>query len=420
MPARRSARIPAFGTPDVSANPLTSGVSATSLRATNLSLVLREVLAAGDAATRASVASRTGITPTTVSRLVDELLSKGILSELPPVAEATRGRPASRLTAAPGRTVALGMQVNVFGIDARLVDLAGTVLAEATVEEDLAGSDPREVMSTLARTARRVLDEGATSTSFLVGSGLALPGIVSPEVLTVAPNLGWRDLPLRSLLEPLGELAPRIVANEADLAAFAVSQPTPGVPSGPASFIYVSGEVGIGSGIVVDHVPLVGANGWAGELGHVCVDPHGPVCSCGASGCLEAFLGHRALIARAGLPQGATTRDLLAALAAEGESGPVHDAIDEAGAALGRALSTAINLVDIPLVLLGGAVGELAEAIAPATLAEIRVRTLQAPWIPPHIEAVPGSTWLSVTGAAHRILQGLAQDPLAWTGSISA
>lgn len=389
-----------------------SGVKAQSLRAMNLSLVLRHILAEPGTITRANAAARTGITRATISRLVDELISSGLVEELSAASESGRGRPGIRLAPTAGRVAALGLEVNISSMEARLIDLTGAVLAHATLPIDSAGSDPFATMRTLADLGRSVLTKGLPEGALFLGSGLALPGLVSPQTLTMAPNLGWRDVPLTDLLAPLADLEPAIVANEADLAAFTVAHPRPGVPSGPASFIYVSGEVGVGAGIVVEHAPLSGARGWSGEIGHICADPHGPICSCGATGCLEAYLGRRALALRAGLDRTATPLHVLAA-AAEG-SATARAALDSGGRALGRALAAVINTVDIPLVVLGGNVADLAEAIIPQVEDEIATRVLQAPWSRPRIDVRSGSGDLAVTGAAHRVLQRLVDDPAPW------
>ena len=233
-------------------------------------------------------------------------------------------------------------------------------------------------MGALSALAHRVLEAAMRSRTTFLGSGLALPGLVSPDSLALAPNLGWRDIPLAELLAPVADLDPVLVANEADLAAFAVAHPLPGVPSGPSSFVLVSGEVGIGAGIVIDHRMLTGAHGWSGEIGHICVDPAGPVCSCGATGCLESYLGRRAFIRRAGLPADSGPADVVRA-AREGST-EARRALDEGGAALGRALAAVINTVDIPLVVLGGNVAEVGEELLPAARREMSVRVLQSAW----------------------------------------
>lgn len=390
-----------------------TGVRAESLRAMNLSLALRRVLADPGGVSRAAIATSTGITRATSSRLVDELVQAGLVTELSPEPDSGRGRPAVRLTPRQGRFVSLGLEVNVGSLSARVVDLTGTVLAEEVVVGDFSGTSPAATMGDLSTLAHRVLATALRPRATFLGSGLALPGLVSPDALALAPNLGWRDIPLAELLAPVADLRPVLVANEADLAAFAVAHPLPGVPSGPSSFVLVSGEVGIGAGIVIDHRMLTGAHGWSGEIGHICVDPAGPVCSCGATGCLEAYLGRRAFIRLAGLPAGSAPADVVRA-AREG-SAEARRALDEGGAALGRALAAVINTVDIPLVVLGGNVAEVGEELLPAARREMSVRVLQSEWSQPEVRLAADSSRLAATGAAHRVLQRLVDDPLAWT-----
>ena len=389
-----------------------AGVKAESLRAMNLSLSLRQILAAPGEISRSGISQATGITRATISRLVDELISAGLVTEIEPPTGG-RGRPANRLTPTPGRAVALGLEVNISALDLVLIDLAGQEIAAKRIESDFAGSDPIETMTRLGEASRELLAESLPAGALFLGSGLALPGLVSPNALALAPNLGWRDIPLEALLSPLTSVHPAIVANEADLAAFAVANPLPGVPSGPASFIYVSGEVGIGAGIIVDHRPLSGARGWSGEIGHICADPSGPLCSCGATGCLEAYLGLRALGQHAGLGREAGVEDVKASALA-GDSATLA-ALEEGGGALGRSLAAVINAADIPLVLLGGVVAELGEWLVEPAAKEIETRVLQAAWSQPRIDLIPDSRDLAVKGAAHRILQRLVDDPMAWT-----
>ncbi|MDK6830503.1 ROK family transcriptional regulator [Actinomycetaceae bacterium UMB8039B] len=389
-----------------------AGVKAESLRAMNLSLALRHILAAPGEISRSGISQATGITRATISRLVDELINAGLVLELEP-SIGGRGRPANRLTPAPGRAVALGLEVNISALDAVIIDLGGNEIARNRIEGDFANSDHVEVMTSLADMAHALVEEHLPDGAIFLGSGLALPGLVSPDRLALAPNLGWRDIPLEKLLAPLSDLYPAIVANEADLAAFAVAHPLPGVPSGPASFVYISGEVGIGAGIIVDHRPFSGAHGWSGEIGHICADPSGPLCSCGTTGCLEAYLGLRALAERSGLDRHATVEDIRKA--AENGSKQAREALEEGGAALGRALSAVINSADIPLVLLGGIVAELSEWLVPAAEKEIETRVLQYAWSQPKLEVIRDSQGLDSRGAAYRILQRLVDDPMAWT-----
>lgn len=389
-----------------------SGATNQSLRAHNLSLALRHILANPGAINRAGIAAQTGISRATMSRLVDELIASSLVEESEDkLSTGQRGRPTSVLSPTSGKVIALGLQVNVSALGAYLVDLSGTVLAHEYVSGDFSGADPTSTLRKLARIARRVLREGSSAGALFLGSSLALPGLFSADTLTIAPNLGWRNIPRKELLRPLHDLDVTLVANEADLAAYAVAYPRPGVPEGPDSFIYVSGEVGIGGGLIVNHQPLSGAHGWSGEIGHICVEPEGAICSCGARGCLETVAGLKALGHAAGLGDNASAREILQHA---GHSSRAQDAMTHAGHALGQALSAVVNTVDISQVYLGGLVAEIAPYLLPSLHEELATRVLQAPWQTPQIDILPHSEDLSLRGGAHRVLELTVDDPIHW------
>ena len=404
------------------------GVKSENVRASNMSTVLRNILVSPGEVTRAGLSQRTGMTRATISRLVDDLVSAGLVRELEPGDGGGRGRPANRLTPAEGSAVALGVEVDVASLDVMLVDLAGRELGHRQIERDFADSAPEETMALAAREAHTLLEDTLPDGALFLGTGVGLPGLVSPTRLALAPNLGWRDIPHEQLLAPLADLNPVVVANEADLAAYAVAYTRPGVAGGPSTFVYVSGEVGVGAGVIVDHRPMSGARAWSGEIGHMCADPNGPLCRCGARGCLEAYLGVRALAEHVGAPTGSGAREILRcagfvnevgatiseSLAVGAEQERARAVLAEAGAALGRVLSGVINAMDIPHVVLGGAVAELSGALLDPAREEIETRTLQAPWSSPIVEVLTDSASLTVRGAAFRVLDSLVDDPAAF------
>ena len=389
-----------------------SGATNQNLRAHNLSLALRHILANPGAINRAGIAAQTGISRATMSRLVDELIATGLVEESDDkLSTGGRGRPTSVLSPASGTVIALGLQVNISVLGAYLVDLSGNVLARETLEGDFSGSDPLTILRKLARMGRRVLHTGREEGTTFLGSALAIPGLVSGDTLVTAPNLGWKNIPFDELTHPLHDLHVTLIANEADLAAFAVAHPRPGVPEGPASFIYVSGEVGIGGGLVINHQPLGGAHGWSGEIGHICVEPQGNICSCGARGCLETIAGLKALCRAAGLGDEASARELTQLA---GHSAKAQDALANAGHALGQALAGVVNTVDISQVYLGGLVAETAPYLLPTLHEELETRVLQAPWYAPAIDILPSSEDLSLRGGAFQILERILDDPIHW------
>ncbi|GAA2502156.1 ROK family protein [Terrabacter carboxydivorans] len=402
-----------------------------SLRHANLALVVRTVLGADVPPSRADVAAATSLTRSTVSRLVDELVAGGLLEEVGSATAGTAdrpgrvgivdgsdgagrqgrpGRPATPLVASRGRFAALGLQVGVGHLAARLVDLSGTVLAEQRVTADLSGTRPNDAFRRLCTLARHVLD-AVPDGCRVVGAGLALPGIVDvvDGRLLSAPNLGWEDVrPAPALEQALGDL-PLRVGNEADLSAYGYAHPAPGKDRGPQDFIYLSGEVGIGGAVVVGGELVTGRHGWAGEIGHVCVDPDGPACRCGSTGCLEQYAGRVALLSAAGLDAGASPVELLGRVR-EGDA-VASDAVRAAVRALGIALAGVVNVLDLPTVVLGGHLAQVGELLAPDVEAALGRRVLSAHWVTPRVDIAPDDPAAGATGAALLALEGLVRHP---------
>ena len=386
-----------------------SSARQSTVRTTNLALVLRTVCAAPGPLSRADIAGATGMTRATAARLADELVAGGLLDELEREPLPRRGRPATPLV--PGaRFTALGLQADAGLLAARVVDLRGRVVAERVEPGDLRGSDPAATLAALGALTAGVLT-GLPRDSLLVGAGLALPGVVDAEtgVLLRAPNLGWSDLrPAAQLAAHLPTGLDVVLGNEADLAARTVAEEAPGRPGPHRDFVYLSGQIGIGGAIVLGG-RVTGSSGWAGEVGHVCVDPDGPACSCGSTGCLELFAGRHALLRAAGLPLDTPAGDL-ARLAAAGEPAAVA-ALDASSWALGVALSGVVNVVGIPTVVLGGHLAELADLLRPTLEEHLAGRVLSARWRRPRVVSVPGPPAAGATGAALQVLEDVLAHP---------
>ena len=289
------------------------------LRATNLRVVLREILSATEPLSRAGVASRTGMTRSTASRLVDELIAGRLVHAGIPQLSGP-GRPGVPLEAARGTVGALGVQINSARVAVRLVDLSGAVVAEWEGEHP-PQCEPEESLVVLRQGVGAVLDE-APKGLHLVGAALALPGMVDTDAhrLLHAPHLAWQELDLAVLAGELGLDVPWDVGSEAHYAARSVLEPRPGVVGPHRDFICLYGDVGLGAALVTDGVVRSDAHGFAGAIGHVPYRTDGPTCACGASGCLEMYAGPRALLERAGLPPGTDLADL-AERAADGQAG---------------------------------------------------------------------------------------------------
>ncbi|RPF19879.1 ROK family transcriptional regulator [Myceligenerans xiligouense] len=417
------------------------------LRERNLELVARAVFEAPEPPSRAGVAATTGLTRATVSTLIDQLIGARLLRELPAVADGRAGRPAVPLVPAGRSVLGLGLEVNVDYLGARAIDLTGAVVAERVVPGAFHDSDPAEVLGELGRIANDIARDTHDRGMRLAGARLALPGLVDARagVLDVAPNLGWSSVAPVPLLGLAG--LPVEIANEAKLAALAeLGGPGPAGAGAaiPDSFLYVSGDVGIGAAIVVGRELFLGERGWNGEVGHVVVDPAGPRCSCGARGCLEQFAGKEALAGAAGLAADAPLADLLALLGAPrpttadaggdpaaSDADPpttAHTGLDSpasraaadaavrrAGQALGSALADFVNLVDVHTVVLGGIYTDLLPWLRPEVESVLAERVLAAPFVELEVRSARAGAQAALTGGAHEVLRAVLAAPAAWT-----
>ncbi|WP_168581405.1 ROK family transcriptional regulator [Gephyromycinifex aptenodytis] len=389
-----------------------SSVRQGTLRSLNLAVVLHEVLTSSTPVSRAHIAQSTGMTRSTVGRLVDELVAAGLVAELEVVTDGRRGRPATPLVAPQGTVAALGLEVNVGLICARVIDLSGQVLAQRIVTGDYRQSEPAAVLRELALLARSCLDEAGTSVQ-IVGAALAVPGLVDGDsgVILRAPNLGWQDVETAGAFAATQLLPPAMavrVANEADCSAVVVAHEAPGRPSTLRDFLYISGEIGIGSALVWGGEVRLGRHGWAGEIGHMCIDPNGPRCGCGARGCLEVYAGQLAMC-------DACSVNGLPALQSLLDQGDVRarEVIAEAGRALGIALANALNLLDVSTVVLGGHLGQLQEQLCLHAMAELDERLLSSPFGRPDLMPTELDAASAATGAAFGVLARVIEDPCA-------
>ncbi len=386
------------------------------LREHNLSVALAYVLDATEPPSRAELAAGTGLARASVTLIVDRLLRAGIVRELLPRPAQRAGRPAVPLAPAQGTFAGIGMEVNVDYLGLRAVDLAGEVLVERVEADDLRRGDPAVVLRRLADIAEQAIRRLRRDGVRVVGTSLALPGLVDSHhgPLRVAPNLGWHDVDVVGLLAPhpgLAGLLPAL-ANEANLAARAEARARRDGGARP-SFVYVSGEVGVGGALVIDGEIFGGRHGWSGEIGHVVVDPGaagGP-----SRGTLEARAGQDAMLRGAGLPATATVQDLVAAVGAGDPR--ARFAVQSAARALGVTLAGVLNTVDVDEVVLGGTFGQLYALVHEDVRRALDELVISAPWSTPVVSAPRAGQFPAMTGGALAALWPLVAAPSAWFGT---
>lgn len=392
-----------------------SGSTPSSVRISNLALILGAVLRAHRPVSRADVAVELGLTRSTVSRLVDELIAGRFLVEGTPVS-GPLGRPGVPLTGAPNGLMSLGMEVNADRMAAMVVDLTGAVVRSITMELDVIAAGPAEALGKLADQAVGLVKSLPSGTR-IVGAHLAIPALIDRWGTTVvrAPNLGWDGVRPADHLEALlhGRKWDFRASNDVDCSALTLLYDSPLEGRERGSFIYVTGEVGIGSSVIIDGRQLTGRHGWASELGHVCVVSHGGrTCGCGATGCLETVVGLRGLLEEAGA---ASIEELVTML--RGEEARALTTVAAAARALGRALGAALNLLDLEQVVLGGHLATLEAWLLPHLKEELTTRVMWSPHEQIDIATVEHDPTRTALGAAFAAIGPVLADPAGWIDS---
>jgi predicted NBD/HSP70 family sugar kinase len=384
------------------------------VRRHNLGVVLRHVAEHGPRS-RAAIAQETGLNKTTVSSLIGELIEFGLVRETEIELRGTVGRPALPVELSGKRVVGLGLELGVDFLAVRAADLAGEERHRVLVTRDNRGRPVDDVLDDLARLAADALVVLGEQELLTAGAVIALPGLVDSDgCLLVAPNLGWTDVsvPDRIAEQLGGPPFPVRAENEANLGALA--ELWEGAGREFADFIYVSGELGIGAGIIVAGEPFRGSHGFGGELGHTTVDPDGDVCACGNRGCLETRVALGAMLRAAGLDPGARVGDL-ADRARSGDAQTLQ-ALADAGRWLGIGVASAANLLNPRGVVVGGYFATLAEWLVPGLREELDARVLAAEWDPPRVVISALGAEAAVRGASALALRRVFADPSVVVG----
>ncbi|GAA3135664.1 ROK family protein [Planomonospora alba] len=383
------------------------------VRATNLAVVLRFVREHAPCS-RADIAASTGLNKATVSSLVADLIDRRLVRETG-LTENRVGRPATMLVLDGSPYAAIGIEINVDYVTAVAVDLSGERLlswrrsfsgaagapgsgtadvpgsrGSGTAEVPGAGgaagppgpSGPAgsvgQAVGTVAAIVRRVVGRMAKQERQVLGLTVGVPGLVGTDgTVLVAPNLGWRDADLAGdLAKALRDPGfPVQVDNDANLAALAEHRF--GAQAGTADLVYLTGEIGVGAGVILDGRLRRGGRGYGGEIGHIQLDPLGPECRCGRTGCLEAVAGIGAVLRHAPLSPAEVEVELeeVVRLARAGDPETLA-LLSGVGRQLGKGVSVVTNLLNPQVVILGGYYVPLAPWLLPAVEEETRGRTI--------------------------------------------
>lgn len=378
------------------------------VRQRNLAAVLQLVHHSGGV-TRADLTRALGLNRSTIGDLVGALVDAHWVDEVDDAPREGVGRPSPRVVPRAERLV-VAVNPELDAVEVALVALGGRVVARRRVVSDYPTID--QAVSITALAARELAAEHPSSR--LVAVGAAVPGLVRREdgVVRVAPHLGWSEQPIAApLASALG--VPAHAANDAQLGCRA--ELAFGAGLGALNLVYLNGGAsGIGGGIVTDGRLVEGRDGHAGELGHLGVDPQGPVCACGARGCLEAVVARSQLVEELGLEH-PDDDELATALDSALTAGDavVADLVGQQFAGLRSGLRSIATMVNPERMVLGGYLAALWSSVLPVDRESALADALPAIAEGVRIEqAALGSTRLLI-GAAELAWDTLLADPLA-------
>ncbi|HRR25459.1 MAG TPA: ROK family transcriptional regulator [Acidobacteriota bacterium] len=399
-------------------------INRTEMLRSNFSTILHHIREHGPTS-RSALAHMTGLNKATISRLVDKLIQMQLVHEIGEDRSEGRGRRAVLLEINPAGGFTVSAEIGVGFIVVVCADLSAQILWRRQ-EDTRHLESPEAVLERLAQLIRKATQFGFTRFSRFMGLAIGMPGVVDSAdgTLLFAPNLGWRGVPVGRLLR-VGFQYPVFVDNEANLAA--LGEYYYGAARGHEQILYISAGIGVGGGLVQEGHLVTGASGFAGEFGHMTIDPKGRRCNCGNRGCWETQASQAALFRRireeisSGAPSllvDLTQGNLdnltveLAIEAAERGDPVAVEAFRQVGAALGIGIASLINAFNPDLVVFGGSLSAAKSLIFPALKHEVQERVLPYLGDVAHLVCAENGKDNCVLGGIARVCQWVIQNPL--------
>jgi glucokinase-like ROK family protein len=348
-----------------------SGTDHSAMRELNRSLVL-DLLRQHGQMSRPALSKATGLAKPTIAAIVDDLVAEKLVREIGlGRSTPTGGRPPLMVEFNPRSKVLVGVQIGAFETVISVADARGSELYLTSIPTPR--GKPAAAMKKIIDAIESAIAAAGESPDRLAGLGVCVLGLVDAEsgVCAIAPNLGWKNVPVRDLLSEVLEV-PVYVHNAAH--ALAVAEALEGAGRGAADVVALSVGSGVGAGVLIDGRLYHGSAGFAGELGHCPIPGLTLPCTCGNTGCLETITASPALVRRVrellekgersvlGTDlEGLRPRDVVTA-AAEGDDVCLR-AVGEIGHGLGLAAAWLINLFNPQVLVVGGSLSAAGEPL---------------------------------------------------------
>ncbi len=394
------------------------------VRKLNTSLIM-DCLRMRGPLSRAGLSAATGLNRSTVSSIINTLLEKNLVRERGFQSSTRTGRPGILVELNPDGGCAVGVEIGVDFVSAVLTDFVAQVLWRKRVP-----SDPEETQDVIIGRAEEIIQEALTIGRERglppLGIGLGVPGLVDIHegTLVFAPNLRWYDVPLRQIWTQRFDL-PVFVENEANAAA--LGEYYFGNAWGVQNLIYLSAGVGLGGGIIIKGKLFRGSNGYAGEIGHMTMNPEGEPCGCGKRGCWETMVGPRAIVRRVKRALENGRESLISSLvendlnrididvvvrAAHAGDPVARNALEEVGVYLGIGISNLVNAFNPEMVVLGGALSLAGPFLLPVIEETVQKHALPQPRSALTITTSAHGADACVMGAVALVLDEILREPM--------
>ncbi|GAA3625597.1 ROK family transcriptional regulator [Nonomuraea rosea] len=337
---------------------MTSGLA--QLRDHNRQRVI-EALSRLGVASRSRLAQETGLSRTTISAVVNDLMAEGSVAEVELPRSSGPGRPGMGLALARPSGTLIGVDYGHFHVRVAVADLSYNVLGERYLELDLDAA-PYKAFDTAAEMAGELLQEVGRPPASVVAGGVGIPGPYDRKTGTLHAGAILQSWVGLDVAAELGSRLPYPLFLDNDANLGALGEFTFGAAADADVMVYIRLSSGIGSSLVLNGYLFRGAGGIAGELGHVVVKEDGPMCRCGGRGCLEAFATGRALRESLKFSHGELTLARILELSEAGDVG-CRRALSDAGTTIGRALGDLCNHLNPDRIVLGGELSAAGEVL---------------------------------------------------------
>ena len=398
------------------------------MRSANLSLLLRHLHTRGGRS-RATLSQETGLSKAAVTSLVNDLAVRGLVQEGQVERRGAVGRPGTEVRIDADHVAGIGLELNVDYLAVSLRDLAGAARFADSVPTpyalDASAADGRSyplgpVLDRAGELLQRALDAADAEGLWVAGATIAPPGPIDYDGSRVrfASNLGWTDVPLaEELARRLGEDSP-VLALENDAKLSALAEAPRLAQRGITDLVYLTGDKGVGAGIIAGGRLLRGWSGFSGEVGHIGLDPAGERCRCGRRGCWETMVGFDTVLdvleaddpTRSGrLPM----TERLARLRSLLDAGhaPLHERFERLAGDLVRGAGVLVDVLNPQAIVLGGYFASFADLLVQPVQSALDARLLAADG---RVEVSASALGLdaAAAGGAAVALERVLDDPL--------